>query len=298
MSIKQCLRHVGFSLVVVSALLSGCEDDSDNSIEEEAQTADDDESTGSSGTSTRAGRSGGSAGTAGRAAGAAGRAGGRGGAGATTGDADQGGRGSTRGGRGGDNDNDEGGRTGAGGRISTPGGSGGTGGTEDSDDAGVAIIELNDGQIAEITSVVNTGEISLNTLAATRAIVPAAQDYAQAMVAMHTTAQERQTALVNSLGITASSSALSARLTEDVARIRTTLESAEALDFDLLYIRTQVDLHARVLLTIDEQLLPNVTAEQLRAELVVARAEVAMHLQEAQTILATLEVGDTDAGVP
>jgi hypothetical protein len=53
-----------------------------------------------------------------------------------------------------------------------------------------------------------------------------------------------------------------------------------------------------VLLTIDEQLLPNVTEELLRADLLVTRAEVATHLEQAQTLLATLEVGDTDAGVP
>ena len=299
MSIKQCLRHAGFSLVVVSALLTGCDDSSDSTSDEEAQTEDDDESNGSSGTSPRAGRNGSNTSTAGRAAGGSG---GRGGAGATTGSGNQGGRGSSRGGRGGDGDEGgSGGRTGAGGRVSTPGdsgGAGGSGGAEDSDDAGVAIIELNDGQIAEITSVVNTGEISLGMLAANRALVPAAQDYAQTMIAMHTAAQERQAALVASLGITPSSSALSARLTEDAARIRTTLESAEALDFDLLYIRTQVDMHARVLLTIDEQLLPNVTEEPLRADLLVTRAEVATHLEQAQAILATLEVGDTDAGVP
>jgi putative membrane protein len=145
---------------------------------------------------------------------------------------------------------------------------------------------------------VNTGEISLGMLAVNRAVVPAAQDYAQAMIAMHTGAQERQNALVSSLGITPSTSALSARLSEDAARVRTTLESADALDFDLLYIRSQVDLHARVLLTIDEQLLPNVTEELLRADLLVTRTEVATHLAQAQTLLATLEVGDTDAGVP
>jgi|GEM_PF-2170676 len=293
MSIKQCLRHAGFSLVVVSALLGGCEDDSDTTTDEGAQTEDDDDDSTGSSESPRAGRSGSSAGRT------AGGSGGRGGAGATTGNGNQGGRGSSRGGRGGDGDEGgAGGRTGAGGRIGTPGGSGGAGGADDGDDAGVAIIELNDGQIAEITNVVNTGEISLGMLAVNRAVVPAAQDYAQAMIAMHTAAQERQNALVSSLGITPSTSALSARLSEDAARVRTTLESADALDFDLLYIRSQVDLHARVLLTIDEQLLPNVTEELLRADLLVTRTEVATHLVQAQTLLATLEVGDTDAGVP
>lgn len=283
MAMNQCLRRVGFSLIVVSALLTGCEDDGDPTTGDDSQAQDAGTPTGSSETTPRAGRTGGRAGSS-----AAGRAaeGGRGGATATTGG--QGGRRSNQGGSG---------AAGAGGRGGTEAGSGGTAGAAD-DDAGVAIIELDDGQIAEIANVVNTGEVALGTLALNRATLPAAREYAQSMITLHTAAQDRQAALLSTLGVTPTPSSLSERLTEDATAIRATLESADDASFDLLYIRSQVDLHARVLATIDEQLVPNVTAEELRAELVLTRAEVATHLEEAQTILATLEVGDADAGVP
>jgi predicted outer membrane protein len=158
---------------------------------------------------------------------------------------------------------------------------------------------LNDGQIAEITSVVNSAEISLGTLALNRAQLPATQDYARSMITMHTAAQERQTALVGASGLTPSPSAISAQLTDDVVLVRDQLESATVAELDVLYLRSQVALHSTVLETYDEQLLPNVTSDQLRAELVVARVEVAAHLEEALALLTTLEAVDgADAGVP
>jgi putative membrane protein len=158
---------------------------------------------------------------------------------------------------------------------------------------------LTDGQIAEITTVVNAGEITLGTLALNRAQLPGTQDYARMMITMHTAAQERQTALVAALGLTPTPSTLSTQLTEDAASVSSQLESATAAEVDVLYVRSQVALHGTVLETIDEQLLPNVTADTLRAELVVVRVEVAAHLEQALALLATLEgVDGADAGVP
>lgn len=291
MSIKQCLRRAGYSLVVVSALLSGCDDDSDSSTDEQSQSGDGGQDDSSGTTSTpRAGRSGGSAGRGGSGTVAGGGSGGRA---ASAG----------RGGRGGSTPTDEGGSggrggTGAGGTAAGGTSAGGAGGADDAD-AGVDTIELNDGQIAQITTVVNTGEITLGMLALNRGQVPAARDYAASMIAMHQAAQERQTALVTALGITPSPSSLSDRLAQDAMSIQNTLTTADAASFDLLYIQSQVDLHARVLNTIDEQLLPNVTAEMLRDDLVITRTEVVAHWEQAREILAALQgVDGADAGVP
>jgi predicted outer membrane protein len=146
---------------------------------------------------------------------------------------------------------------------------------------------------------VNTGEIALGMLALSRAQLPATRDYAQSMVSMHQSAQERQAALVAAIGVTPSPSSISSQLTDDAVRVRSQLESAADAEVDVLYIRSQVELHANVLETIDEQLLPNVSADMLREELVVARVMVAAHLETAQALLVTLEgVDGSDAGVP
>jgi predicted outer membrane protein len=158
---------------------------------------------------------------------------------------------------------------------------------------------LSDGQIAEVTSVANTGEISSGTLAVNRAVSPAVIDYAQSRIALYQLAEERQTAVVIAIGVTPSPSALSAQLTEDTVRIRTQLESASAAEFDVLYLRSQVELQQRLLTAIDDQLLPNVVADTLRSELVLTRTQVQGYLDTARALLATLEGSDEgDAGVP
>jgi putative membrane protein len=119
------------------------------------------------------------------------------------------------------------------------------------------------------------------------------------MIAAHNTAQQRQTAIVNALGLTASPSPLSEQLSDNATQTQLQLQNASATEFDVLYIRSQVDMHLQVLQAIDEQLLPNVSAETLRAELVLTRTDVAAHLESARALLATFDGTDaSDAGAP
>jgi putative membrane protein len=155
---------------------------------------------------------------------------------------------------------------------------------------------LTDAQIAAVLSAVNTAETGAGTFALTRATTPAAREYAQSMVEMHTTAQARQTALFTTLNLTVTPSPLSAQLTDQSTATLTQLMSLSDTEFDAAYLRSQADAHTQVLMIIDAQLLPNVVADTLRAELVLTRTTVASHLDAARLAISSVQ-GDTDAGV-
>ena len=134
-------------------------------------------------------------------------------------------------------------------------------------------------------------------LALTRVMLPAVRDFAQMMISMHTAAQTRQNAVLNTLGLTIAASPLSTQLENDAMQVTAQLNAAAANQFDLAYIRSQVDIHAKVLTIVDDQLLPNVSATALRADLTLTRSEVVSHLAAARVLLEQLE-NASDAGVP
>jgi predicted outer membrane protein len=155
---------------------------------------------------------------------------------------------------------------------------------------------LSDGQIIAALSSVNTAEISVSTLALSRAVSSAVRNHAESMVTVHNTAQERQAALATTLNLTLDPSPLSNQLTEDATLTMTQLSEASDDEFDAVYLRSQVEAHMKVLMLISEQLLPSAKDDKLRTELMQTRDEVATHLDAARNASGTL--ADTDAGTP
>jgi putative membrane protein len=266
------------SLVIVLALggaVAGCGDDDDSNSNAETGDASINEG-GSGGQTSTAGRgsTAGSRATAGRSGGASGSTAGNnanagsGGVPAMTGN---GGRGAT-GGRGG---------------VTPIAGTG--------SDAGV---QLSDAQIAAVTAAANRGEIQLGTIALSRARLPEVRAFAQEMITMHGAAQDRATALLQSLNITPVDNNLSTQLEQDAQRAGVMLQNAAASDVDLSYVQSQVDIHTRVLAIFDEVLLPSVTELALRTDLTLVRADVQRHLTEAQALLLIVQTAppDLDAG--
>jgi len=157
-------------------------------------------------------------------------------------------------------------------------------------------MSLSDGQIVAVLAAVNASEISQGTTAMTRAVSEGVRNFAESMVTVHNTAQARQTELAMSLGLASEVSPLSTQLGEDAKTVMAQLTAASDAEFDALYLRTQVDSHMKVLMLIGEHLLPSVTSDELRAELMLTRMEVATHLEGARNASTPLE--DTDAGTP
>jgi putative membrane protein len=288
MSILHSLVRVSFPVLVAAATLGACGDDEDSTgTDGQSETADggaDEPGSSRAGTtgSTRAGRGGSGGALAGRSGSA--------GAGSTTTAGRRAAAGS--------------GSAGTAGRRTVPPGSGtaGTGGVVAMvDDAGSApvVAGLEDGQITELLGSVNTIQVSLGTLAVERALDPEVRNYAQTLVTMHNAAQARQTAVIEALTLMQAPSKLSEAIETEATATRNQLQNATAIQFDFAFVSEQVRLHTQVLEAIDEQLLPSVTAEALRAELVVTRTDVEAHLTEARRLLTTLDGGaDADAGIP
>ena len=157
-------------------------------------------------------------------------------------------------------------------------------------------MSLSDGQIVAVLAAVNASEISQGTTAMTRAVSEGVRNFAESMVTVHNTAQARQTDLAMSLGLMSEVSPLSMQLGEEAKSLMAQLTAASDAEFDALYLRTQVDSHMKVLMLIGEHLLPSVTSDELRAELMLTRMEVATHLEGARNASTPLE--DTDAGTP
>lgn len=264
MSLAQSLGRMGLSLLVVGALCGACDDGGDDagSTAEEQGQAD----------------------AGAERAGAA--AAGRGGSAAR------------------DNNNSAAGRGGRGGQAASGGsgnaGSGNAGNSGASAGAAGAVdperTSLSDGQIVAILAAVNATEVSLGTLAVSRAVAPAVRNFGASMIAAHNAAQERQTRLAMSLDLTADENELSMQLAKDAESLTEELTAADAAEFDALYLRSQVDGHMKVLMLIGDRLMPSVQSEELRDELMLARMEVATHLEGARNASTALE--DTDAGMP
>jgi predicted outer membrane protein len=284
----------GLSVLAVGALLSACGDDSSDTDTNAQSEADASVGTyagrGGSGSTATAGRSGngGASATAGRSGSAGGSvSGGTGGSGVSGGSGGTG----TAAGTGGTNAN--GGRGGA-----VAAGTGGAGGQAAGGTGGstAANAQLTDAQIAAVTSTANTGEIDMGMIALTRAIAPDVRDFAQMMVTMHGLAQQRAMAVLQTINITPAANPVSDQLKSDADAMTARLQSADAAQFDLIYISGQVDVHTKVLMLIDQQ-LPNIVAPALRADVTTTRGEVVMHLALATTIRDRIEALSDDAGV-
>ena len=157
---------------------------------------------------------------------------------------------------------------------------------------------LTEPQIVGVAAAVNAGEIQAATLAQSKGTSPEVRAYAQAMITMHTAAQQRQSAL----GVSPQPSPTRVKVEGAAATAQQILTVTPAGSlFDEAYIRSQVEMHAMTRDLIDDVLLPSATTPALRNELTQTRSEVEMHLEQARAISdgTTADAGTAtgDAGV-
>lgn len=149
-----------------------------------------------------------------------------------------------------------------------------------------------DADIAAVTSALNAGEIEQAEIARTKARAPDVQSFATHMIADHSDAQRRQTALFNGLGIKPLENDVSRALTAEAGAVTTSLREEAAGAFDAAYMDSQVKMHQRGLQVLETQLIPLAERPEVRAELQRTRDAVAHHLAQAQTLRASLETPD------
>jgi putative membrane protein len=129
-------------------------------------------------------------------------------------------------------------------------------------------------------------------LAETKAVNPEVKHFARHMTTDHRDMKARDKALLTRIHVTPNDNAVSAKLKTDGQSELSTLQGDSGKDFDRAYMDAQVKGHRHALDLID-QMSPNVTSPEFRAQIQGARGKVEQHLHEAERIRHALDQGTT-----
>lgn len=148
--------------------------------------------------------------------------------------------------------------------------------------------DLSDPEVAHVAVTANSIDVELARLAETRAASAEVRRFARTMISDHTAVNEKAAALAKRLGVTPADNAVSRSLQEGAAEARSRLEGLRGSAFDQAYMDREVAYHAAVLDALDVVLIPTTQNEELRALVVEVRPAIAMHLEDARRIRASL----------
>jgi putative membrane protein len=149
-------------------------------------------------------------------------------------------------------------------------------------------IRLDDAQVLGLAAAVNSAQIAHSKLAVGRGHDERVQRFAAAMIAEHERAGRELAGLSARYLLEAADSQLATDF-----RIRATFSHSElgettGLDFDRLYLRTQIMAHERALEVLDGDLIPRAENSELRGLLEQLRARAHTHLEHARSLLDAL----------
>jgi putative membrane protein len=153
---------------------------------------------------------------------------------------------------------------------------------------GAEATTLSDGQIAELASDVNGGELDQARYAMAHATDPRVKAFAQHMLTAHTNISAKMGLTLRSQDIPASSSPQSVSLKSEAHETLDSLVGKAGSDFDRAYMDAQVSEHQAALVLFDDRLIPNAQNASLKDSLRQIRPMVADHLREAKSIQGSL----------
>jgi putative membrane protein len=157
---------------------------------------------------------------------------------------------------------------------------------------------LTDGEIVQVTSTANNGEIEMAQIAAKSATNADVKNFAAMMITQHRDMETKGKALATKAKITPADNDASTALKTDVASTVSNLKTQKGKDFDKAYMEAQVKAHRDVLNLFDNKLLPNAQNGDLKTLLTDARGHVASHLAKAEEIQGKLDTGAAAASKP
>ncbi|ATO18254.1 hypothetical protein BS636_00460 [Acinetobacter sp. LoGeW2-3] len=146
---------------------------------------------------------------------------------------------------------------------------------------------LTESQVIKVLSTANNGEIKQARTALPKLKTEDARKYAQMMITEHSANEKKAQTLASSLKLTPQANSISTSLQKDSDNVVKKLSQSSAPDKD--YMTSQVDVHRKVLDTIEKQLIPNAKNADLKTMLTQTRAAVAKHLQMAEDIVAKMK---------
>lgn len=149
----------------------------------------------------------------------------------------------------------------------------------------VSAANLSEGQIVKIIATANKGEIDAGQLASRNSREKPSKAFGQMMVKEHSKNDTKGKLIAKKNMIIPKDSSLNQELMLKSKNTITELKEAR-LNFDKMYIDSQVVMHQDVLNLIDDELLPNAKSEELISFLKETRHHVDMHLEEAKKLQA------------
>ena len=148
--------------------------------------------------------------------------------------------------------------------------------------ASVPAGSLDDAQILDVVRTVNLAEVAAAELATERAAAGDTRQYAQHVMEDHSKANQQVATLA--AAIPPRDNSLSMSLREQAAGDLEKLEQHQGEEFDRAFVEARARMHEQVLSTIDAQLLPAASDQQLRMLLQTTRDQIAGHLEHAQQL--------------
>lgn len=146
---------------------------------------------------------------------------------------------------------------------------------------------LTESQVIKVVSTANNGEIKQARTVLPKLKTEEARKYAQMMINEHSANEKKGQTLASSLKLTPQVSGISTSLQKDSDNVVRKLNNSSTPDKD--YMSSQVDVHRKVLNTIEKQLIPNAKNAELKNMLTQTRTAVAKHLKMAEDIVAKMK---------
>jgi putative membrane protein len=148
---------------------------------------------------------------------------------------------------------------------------------------------LTDAEIAAVVVAANSIDVSYGEIARERASDERVKQFAETMITDHTAVNESAVELVARLGVTPEENDVSRSLQASAEDTRAQLRSKTGKEFDIAYIRNEVEYHRAVLDALDSLLIPDATNAELRETLVSVRPAFLAHLRHAESLQQALE---------
>lgn len=148
----------------------------------------------------------------------------------------------------------------------------------------VAAHNPNDSQITRLMERTNDGEVKLANLAKKNSKNSEIHAFADHMIKDHTdnNAVAKKIAEKNKIAPEENNRSKEMKNAGDQAFIK--LKDLKGKEFDVMYIRNQIETHQKVLQDLDSDLIPSAKNTELKAMLQETRAKVAQHLEHAKKI--------------
>ncbi|MBV8183702.1 MAG: DUF4142 domain-containing protein [Hyphomicrobiales bacterium] len=143
---------------------------------------------------------------------------------------------------------------------------------------------LSEGQIVKFLQTVNHGEITDARMALRRSKDADVKNFAKEMIKDHSTNEKTMAGLARQLKLKPASSDATNSLLSEAKSSDQELKAAKGTDFDKAYIDAQAKMHSDVANTIQTQLEPAATNDQMKSALGETLSTVQKHEKMAQDL--------------